>query len=136
MVKIHSPPGRRSCRSVVVRKPSGPYHALVCRESVKASNTSSRGASKVRLMTTSRSAVSSAVGVVLMVYPGGVIGDGSALGRAALQLVEVAREAVETLVPELLEALHPVVHRLEAGAVEAAEALLAGAAHLHQPHRP
>src|SRR4051812_22522355 len=63
MVNRHTPPGRTSISRVVVVNPSGPHHLAICLASVHAANTRSRGASTVRVMTISRSAVLWADGV-------------------------------------------------------------------------
>src|SRR5262245_30228668 len=98
-MKRHSPPGRTSIAYVVMRKPAGLHHSSMCSASRNASNTSSRGASKTRVMRISRSA---AMGLLL--------GPGSALLGA-----QVCVEAIETCVPVVLEGLHPVVHGLQSG---------------------
>src|SRR6185369_2700248 len=60
MMKRQAPPGFTLISWVVVVKPLGPHHFPTCFGSVKALNTSSRGASMSRVMTISRSAVSPA----------------------------------------------------------------------------
>src|ERR1700686_3488474 len=56
MTKRHTPPGFTSLSWVVVVKPFGPHHCTICLGSVHALKASSRGASKVRVMTICRSA--------------------------------------------------------------------------------
>src|SRR2546430_16449852 len=53
-----------------------------------------------------------------------------------LKFLHVLVEPVEVLVPVLLEANDPLVHRLEAARVEAIEPLLAGLADPHESHFP
>src|SRR4051812_33496264 len=55
MTKRHSPPGLTSMCCVVVVKPFGPHHCTICFGSVHAFHTSARGASKLRVNTSSRS---------------------------------------------------------------------------------
>src|SRR5437667_2249299 len=58
----------------------------------------------------------------------------AAIFMLLLELLHVLVEAIEALVPELLEADDPIVDRLEAPGVEPVEALLAGLSHAHQSH--
>src|SRR5438046_8269426 len=51
-----------------------------------------------------------------------------------LQFLHVLVESIEVLVPVLLEADDPLVHRLEAARVEAVEPLLSGFADPHESH--
>ena len=51
----YRPPGRTSISQTGFVKPFGPHHCATCFGSVQASNTRSRGASKVRVSTKSRS---------------------------------------------------------------------------------
>src|SRR5262245_6722111 len=57
MTNRQTPPGRKSIACVVVVKPFGPHHRPTRLGSVHAPHTSSRGASKTRVMTISRSDV-------------------------------------------------------------------------------
>src|SRR5712692_786442 len=52
----HAPPGRRSISQESVVKPRGPHHCLMRSGSVQALKTRLRGASKTRVITSSRSA--------------------------------------------------------------------------------
>src|ERR1700734_745193 len=58
MTCCQTPPTRKSISSIVVVKPRGPHQFTTCFGLVIASQTSSRGALKSRVMTISRSAVS------------------------------------------------------------------------------
>src|SRR3954470_14580881 len=85
-------------RSRGVSKCAGPYHAATSSGSVHALKTRSRGASKMRVIRTSRSAVGTGVGSVIL------------LSFAA----QVRVEAVHPGLPCLLARLHPL-HRLIEG---------------------
>src|SRR4030065_2733632 len=91
MTCFHTPPTLNSIFSMVVEKPFGPHQFTTCLGLVHASHTSSRGASKVRVMTISRSA-----GFVesFLVFA-------SIFLLLCLQGLKIAIQAVETLVPEL-----------------------------------
>src|SRR5688500_13327236 len=86
--------------------------------SVHALNTRSRGTSKSRVMTSSRSddSVAESFFVLIRLLPG-------------LPLVEVIGQAIEALVPELLERLNPIVDGLETFAVQFGQPLRSRAAH-------
>src|SRR5690348_16582155 len=125
MTKSHSPPARNSKDRVVVVNPSGPHHRDRCRTSVNASNTSSRGAPMSRESTISRSAVVWAASPPLLVL---VI-------RSFLlfQISHVVVKPVESLMPEFLEAAHPLVDRPQPVGVQAVQPLFPGPADPHQP---
>ena len=53
LTKRYLPPGRRSISQTGIVWPLGPHHSFMCSGLVIASNTSSRGASNVRVMTIS-----------------------------------------------------------------------------------
>src|ERR1700722_11101538 len=71
MTCFHTPPTRKSIFSIVVVKPRGPHQFTTCLGLVIASQTSSRGALKSRVMRISRSAVFSAglfFGAVIILF--------------------------------------------------------------------
>src|SRR5690348_13758341 len=86
----HFPPGRTSISSATTAKPSGPHHCIACVGSVQAPNTMSRGASTRRVMTSSRSAAATALGLALL----------AAIFLLLLQLAQIVVETVEALPPE------------------------------------
>src|SRR4051812_33545246 len=101
MVNRQTPPGRTSISRVVVVNPRGPHQWATCVGSVHTANRSSRGALNTREVTISRSdAGSGLLGTVLLLL---------------LKFAEVFVQPVETLFPEPLKPLDPVMHRPEAG---------------------
>src|SRR5881396_2924776 len=109
MVASHDPPGLKSNAFVVILPPVGAHHWARWVALVNASKTSRRGPSMMRETTISRSAsllASVAICVLLL-----------------LKFLHVFVQPVEALVPVLLEANDPLVHRLEATRVEAVKAL-------------
>src|SRR5690349_13287930 len=108
MVWRHWPPTRKSKAWVVVRKPFGPHQRSRLSAWLKASNTSSRRASKTRVTTSSLFA--SRMSLLLF-----------------LQLGEIDVQAFEALLPEAAVALHPLVGLLEARRLQAAGTLLGAA---------
>src|SRR5688572_16041277 len=102
MTNRQTPPGRTSISWVVVVKPRGPHQCVTWLGSVHVSNTSSRGASKSRVTTSSRSAVGPAGSLLAAM-----------LLSLSLQVVQVITQAVEALVPEAAVGLHPVRDVLE-----------------------
>src|SRR5690242_12744141 len=99
----HFPPGRTSISSATTARPSGPHHCIACLGSVQAANTISRGASRRRVMTSSRSAVSGALGLASL----------AAILLLPLQLAQVIVQAVEALLPEAAIMLDPARHILK-----------------------
>src|SRR5207253_1309340 len=117
----HSPPGLKSNACVVILLPAhGAHHSARWVALVNASKTSRRGPSMMRETTISRSAsllAPLAIFVLLL-----------------LKFLHVLVEPIEVLVPVLLEANDPLMHRLEAARVEAVEPLLPGFADPHESH--
>src|SRR5690348_10344044 len=107
----HWPPGRTSISSATTVSPSGAHHRIACWGSVQAPYTMSRGASKRRVMTSSRSAASAAaLGLALL----------AAIFLLLLQLAQIVVEAVEALLPEAAIMLDPARHVLERSGLEPA----------------
>src|SRR5207253_2917897 len=105
---------------VILLPAHGAHHSARWVALVNASKTSRRGPSVMRETTISRSAsllASVAICVLLL-----------------LEFLHVLVEPVEVLVPVLLEANDPLVHRLEAAGIEAVKALLPGLADPHEAH--
>src|SRR5262245_14486928 len=107
MTNFQTPPRRTSIDCVVVVKPSGPHQWPTCAGSVKASNTSSRGASIKRVTTISRSAATPVAASSSMVILLGQISEkpdtltpsAAALALGGLQLAQVILEAIDALLP-------------------------------------
>src|SRR4249919_2529256 len=110
MMNSQTPPGRNANWCVVVVKPSGPHHRAKCFASVNARKTMDRGPPIVRVTTISRSDAAASLRVVT--------------GLLLLELLDEFIEAVEALVPELLEPADPRMDRLEPSRVERIETLL------------
>src|SRR5215218_10170112 len=102
MTNRHTPPGFTSIAKLLVTNPLGPHHCVRCFGSVQTSNTSSRGALRIRVATISRSPTS-----VAGMLPSFI------LLLLLLKFLEVFVQAVETLVPEPAVMLHPLGHALE-----------------------
>src|SRR5437763_13467663 len=108
-----APPGRTSNAQTGLVKCFGPHHCATCFGSVHALNTRSRGASKMRVMTSSRCcvrgsddiAVVSALEFVWVIPVISVIS--VILLLLLLKLLEVVLQAVHALVPEPAILLHP-----------------------------
>src|ERR1044071_1013769 len=110
MTKRQTPPGRKSKECVVVEKPSGPHHCARCLGSVKAANTSSRGASNTRRPMIARGSVSKS----MLFFAATLRLLGFCLGHAVgLQRLEVVVEPVEPLLPQPAVFLQPIVGLLE-----------------------
>src|SRR5262249_49088867 len=112
MTKRQMPPGRKSKLWVVVVKPFGPHHCARCRASVKAANTSSRGASNTRTPSITLGSLSRS-----MLLPASFF---SSLARFLvlagffpLKRPQIFVEPIEPLLPELPIALQPFVDALE-----------------------
>src|SRR2546428_5550092 len=120
IVASHTPAGLKSNACVVILLPAhGAHHSARWVALVNASKTSRRGPSMMRETTISRSASLLASAAMCML--------------PLLKLLHVCVEPVEVLVPVLLEANDPLVHRLEAARVETVEPLLPGLADPHEP---
>src|SRR5688500_2731803 len=102
------PPGRASIRQNGRVAPCGPHHRAKCSASVHARNTASRGAAKVRVITSWPPSQRTAPGTV----PGLLAAVVIAL-LLPLKLAEVLVQPVEALLPVPAVALHPVVHLAE-----------------------
>src|SRR5487761_2594010 len=109
MTKRQTPPGLNSKAEVVVVKPSGPHHCARCCGSLKAENTSSRGASNTRVPTMERGSRSRSMLFVTLT-----------LLSLGLQHLQVIVEAIEPLFPEPAIFGEPVVDRLECRRLELA----------------
>src|SRR5271156_3280514 len=110
-----APPGRASTSQRGLVKPWGPHHCCMSFASVQAWNTSSRGASKMRVMI--RSWYWAAAAAALPFFS-------STFFLLGLQNFEQIVEAVETLLPELAVLLDPVGEFAEGLGVEFARAPL------------
>src|SRR2546428_13948060 len=121
IVASHTPPGLNSNACVVILLPAhGAHHSARWSALVNASKTSRRGPSMMRETTISRSAsVLASLAICMLLL---------------LKFLHVLVEPVEVLVPVLLEANDPLVHRLEAARLEAVEPLLPGLADPHESH--
>src|SRR5579859_8029527 len=113
MTMRQAPPGRTSSWQSGLVKPCGPHHWAMCVGSVQALKTRSRGASKMRVMTTSRSArlVSSLLLAAMFLLLG-------------LNLTEIIVEAIQTLLPETAIVRDPVGDVLERPGLKSAGAPL------------
>src|ERR1700675_42111 len=103
-----APFGRRSISQTASGTPLGSHQCATCSALVQASKTTARGASKMRVITISRS-----VGVVTVIIPVFFIGDLSLPFRAStvlllLHLFQVVVQAHKFLLPETAKGLHPV----------------------------
>src|SRR5215510_12628582 len=116
MMNCQTPPGLRSNARIVVENPLGPHHSTKCFGSVHASKTSSRGASKTRSKTSSRSDGVENVELELLL--------GSMPLLPCLQPLQVHLEAVEALVPKPAVAHQPFIDVLERGGTDPAGARL------------
>src|SRR5262249_44914614 len=102
MPKRKAPPGRTSISHKGVVKPRGPHHCAKRPGSVQALKTRRRGASKTRVMTTSRSSGWVAAFVLAsMSLP------------LLFQLVQIVIQAIEALLPETAIVFQPVAGILE-----------------------
>src|SRR5258708_34974385 len=113
MTMRQAPPGRTSISQTGFVKPCGPHHCAICFGSVHAFHTRSRGASKTRVMTNSRSG-------------GGVVGLFFSVMflLLVLQLVQIIVQAFEALIPETAIVLHPVRDLLERSCLQPARSPL------------
>src|SRR6185437_5944484 len=117
MTKRQTPPGRKSKECVVVVKPSGPHHCARCFASVKAANTSSRGASNTRLPMIERGSLARS-----MLFPAAtfLLLRFGLVRAARLQRLEIIVEPVEPLLPQAAVFLQPVVGFFECGRLDLA----------------
>src|SRR5688572_24612259 len=113
----NSPPGRRSFLHSDIVHPYGPIQFGMCLQLVCASNTSLRGASKVRVTTTSVSA--GVVNVVTCLFAAGIFPP-----FPGFELCEIEVESLVALVPEFPEIAGPLGHILERRCLEPARAPL------------
>src|SRR6267143_499883 len=95
-----APPGRTSRSQTGFVNPWGPHHCATCFGSVQALNTSSRGASKTRVSTNSRSSF-------VMMFPVAM------LFLLFLDVTQIVIQAIKALRPELPVVRHPVGDVLE-----------------------
>src|SRR5712675_3090757 len=110
MVCRQRPPGRTSISWIVVVKPLGPHHCTTCLGSAHASQTSSRGASKTRVITISRSEVFS-TGLFLV----------SAMPLLLFfQITQVVVQAIEPLLPYHAVVFQPIGYILEGACLQPA----------------
>src|SRR5260221_14781192 len=123
MVCFQTPPGLTSIFSIVVVKPRGPHQCTTCRGSVIACHTSSRGASKFRVMTISRLAVSSMV----------LFSRCFILFLLFLQFAQIIVQTVKAFFPEKAVVFHPGGDFLERPCPETAGAPLRVPAACDQP---
>src|SRR5215467_15721426 len=113
----HVPPGCASCSKCVAVKPRGPIHCLACDGSVHTFQTSARGASKMRVMTSTRSSGSmtaAGAGALALAVLAAM------LLLLGLQLSQVLIESIEAFFPEPAVALEPVVDLFQARRLEPA----------------
>src|SRR5262249_37149597 len=113
MQKRYLPPTRRSILQEGDVKYFGPHQRIKCSGSVHAFQTNSRGASKTRVMTSSRSGdfAEGSFFLAAMVF---LLGFRlSVLRLAFLQLAQILVQTVETLLPVAAIAPHPVGDLLE-----------------------
>src|SRR5271167_3018956 len=96
------PPGRTSIRLEIVVKPRGPHQRTRCSGTVHILKTSRRGASKIRVMTSSRSAKRAATSAVIAIFL-----------LTALQFAEIRVEAIKAVVPEAAVVIEPLGSVLE-----------------------
>src|ERR1017187_1859288 len=106
MMNRQTPPGRTSISLVVVVKPFGPHHLMMCFGSVHAFQTGSRGASNTRVMTISRSEVASATLPLFAAIAFSFLFLG-------LDFAQIGVQPIEAFFPELAVALHPIGNILE-----------------------
>src|SRR6476660_1895218 len=121
ITKRHTPPGRNSKLCVVVVKPSGPHHCARCLGSVKAENTSWRGALSSRLPMIEHGSESRSM---LFFSP--------MLLFLRLQGFEIILETIEARLPQAAIAFEPIVNAFQCGRFEPARAPLRRAAARYQ----
>src|SRR4051812_39785075 len=97
MRKRYAPPGRKSILHEGSVKSRGPHQRASISGCVQALNTSRRGASNTRTMTSSRSAVAVAALILAAMFP-----------LPDLQLFEVIVQPVQALFPKFPVSLQPL----------------------------
>src|SRR5580704_14700107 len=112
MTSRQTPPGRTSISEIVVLKPFGPHHCATCFGSVHTANTSSRGASKTRLKTSSRSAVFASA--LVFAFPAAMF------LLLFFKFLKIVVQAIEALVKKPVVVRHPVGDTLERSSLEPA----------------
>src|SRR5580700_10238201 len=106
-----APPGRASISQTGLVKPLGPHHFARCAGSVHILNTSSRGASMMRVRISSRSAAVVVAVCGIGVLPRVVASAGWFVGigwRCRLDFLQVFVEAIQALFPGPAVMLDPV----------------------------
>src|SRR6516165_5949896 len=97
-----APPGRTSIPAEIAIKPRGPHQHARCSGSVHILKTSRRGASKTRVMTSSRPVAGVADSAVAAILP-----------LRALQVAEIVVEAIKAVIPKMPVLLEPLGSVLE-----------------------
>src|SRR5919197_1000044 len=123
-MKRQVPPGLTSIFSTIVVLFLNPHHCGIKFGSVCALNTSSRGASKMRVITTSRS--ERIVNVELELFFAGMF------TLLFLNFLQKLIEAVETFAPQLLEGVDPVSDRFKLVRIYSIHVLTTYASFTHQ----
>ena len=100
----HEPPGRKSISQLATSYLRGPHQLLMCSHELCASNTRSRGASNVRVMTISRSD-----GVVTLSLLSAI----AVFLSSSLELFQVLVQPVVSLFPETAVMISPIRNFLE-----------------------
>src|SRR6516165_6675304 len=100
--RVQAPPGRTSMQLESPVKPRGPHQRARCSGSVHILKRSRRGASKIRVTTSSRSADRAAASAVRVILP-----------LPALKFAEIRVEAIKAIVPEMAVVLEPLGGLLE-----------------------
>src|SRR5262249_27634993 len=113
MRKRNAPPGRTSIAQAGMVKPFGPHHCTRRPGPVQVLKTRRRGASKTRVMTSSRSVdFGAALSLVTMLPP------------FSFDVLQIVVQPIEALVPEAAIVLQPVARFLEGTGAEPAGAPL------------
>src|SRR5271163_3947809 len=107
LTNLNRPPGRRSTSQSASRTPEGSHQQMICSGRVHASNTRSRGASKLRVMVI----VCAARSIIILVSVALAV---AAISRLLLlHRREVSIEIVEPVLPLLSKGLDPIIDILE-----------------------
>src|SRR6266446_8488990 len=109
IIASHLPPGRRSSSTTGAVKPSGPHQFFACTGSDHTFQRRSRGASKVRLMTSVFSA--GAAARLFAVFEAGIV-------LLLLKAVQIFVQPIEAFFPEGSVPLDPIADVLERGSLE------------------
>src|SRR6516164_6174181 len=120
--RVQVPPGRTSMRPESPVKPRGPHQRARCSGSVHILKRSMRGASKIRVTTSSCSAERSAASAVMAIRP-----------LPALKFAKIRVETIKAVVPEMAVVLEPLGGVLEWPRLEPAGPPLRSAAARDQP---